>query len=69
MQHFNINDPAQRASVTPVHLGEGPAPQLGSDLGLKSPGLWSNLKDFLTERSIKLPKNVQPAVFHTDGSE
>jgi TonB family protein len=34
---------------------------------LKSPGLWSNLRDFLTERSVKLPKNVRPAVFHTDG--
>jgi periplasmic protein TonB len=66
MQHFKINDPAQRSQV-PTNLGEGPGARLGSDLGLKAPGLWSNLRDFLTERSIKLPKNVHPAVFHTDG--
>jgi len=66
MQHFNINDPAQRSSGS-VNLGAGPAPSLGSDLGLKAPGLWSNLKDFLTERSIRLPQGARPTVFHTDG--
>jgi protein TonB len=66
MQEFNI-DPAQRTNVPPVHLGEGPEARLGSDLGLRSPGLWSNLKDFLTERSVKIPKNVRQTVFHTDG--
>jgi protein TonB len=67
MQHFKISDPAQRSNVPPVKLPEGPAPRIGSDLGLRAPGLWSNLKDFLTERSIKLPKNARPEVFHTDG--
>jgi TonB family protein len=67
MQHFYISDPAQRSSVPPVRLPEGPEARLASDLGLKSPGLWSNLKDFLTERSIKLPKNFRPTIFHTDG--
>jgi periplasmic protein TonB len=67
MQHFDIKDPAQRSNVSPVKLPEGPAPHLGSDMGLKAPGLWSNLKDFLTERSIKLPKNARATVFHTDG--
>ena len=67
MQQFNIKDPAQRSNVPPVKLPEGPAPQLGSDLGLKAPGLWSNLKDFLTERSVKVPKNAQQTVFRTDG--
>jgi protein TonB len=67
MQHFNIQDPAKRSHVTPVKLPEGPAPRIGSDLGLKAPSLWSNLKDFLTERSIKLPKDTGQAVFHTEG--
>jgi TonB family protein len=67
MQHFNISDPAQRSNVPPVKLPEGPAPSLGSDLGLKAPGLWSNLKDFLTERSIKVPKNARGAIFTTSG--
>jgi TonB family protein len=67
MQDFNISDPAQRSNVPPVRLPEGPEVRLGSDLGLKAPGLWSNLKDFLTERSIKIPKNTRPTVFRTDG--
>jgi protein TonB len=67
MQQFNINDPAKRANAGPVNLGPGPEARLGSDLGLASPGLWSNLKDFLTERSIKLPKGTSQAVFHTEG--
>src|SRR5882672_11440293 len=67
MQHFNIKNPAQRSNVPPVQLPEGPELRLGSDLGLKAPGLWSNLKDFLTERSIKVPKNARQTVFRTDG--
>lgn len=67
MQELKISQPAQRSDVRPVRLPEGPAPRLGSDLGLKSHGLWSNLKDFLTERSIKIPRNARPTVFHTDG--
>jgi periplasmic protein TonB len=67
MQHFNIKDPAQSSKAPSVKLPEGPVPQLGSDLGLKAPGLWSNLKDFLTERSVKVSKNAQQTVFRTDG--
>ena len=67
MQHFKISQPAQRSDVPPVRLPAGPAPHLGSDLGLKAPGLWSNLKDFLTERSIKVPRNARQTVFRTDG--
>src|SRR3954469_17120419 len=67
MQHFKIEDPAQKANTPAIRLPEGPAPRIGSDLGLKAPGLWSNLKDFLTERSVKLPRGVRPAVFHTEG--
>ncbi len=67
MQLFRIEDPAQRRNITPLRLPPGPAPRIGSDLGLKAPGLWSNLKDFLTERSVKLPRGARPAVFHTDG--
>jgi periplasmic protein TonB len=67
VQHLHIFDPAERFKAPPVKLPEGPAPRLGSDLGLTAPGLWSNLKDFLTERSIKIPKNARPPVFYTAG--
>jgi len=67
MQEFKIRNPAQPSNATPVRLPEGPEPRLGSDLGLTAPGLWSNLKDFLTERSIKVPKSAQQTVFRTDG--
>jgi len=32
-----------------------------------APSFWDNLKDFLTERSIKLPRNAQQQVFRRDG--
>jgi periplasmic protein TonB len=67
MQEFKISEPAERSNVTPVRLPEGPDIHLGSDLGLKAPGLWSNLKDFLTERSIKVPRNARQTVFRNDG--
>jgi len=67
MQHFKISEPTQRSNVSPVRLPEGPEARLGSDLGLKSPGLWSNLKDFLTERSVKVPRGARPTVFRNDG--
>src|SRR5262245_57372497 len=67
MQHFNIQDPAQRSSTPKVNLGEGPGARLGTEATLKAPGLWSNLKDFLTERSVKVPKNARGAVFTTSG--
>jgi TonB family protein len=67
MQHFNIDDPAKRANTGHVNLGPGPEARLGTESNLKSAGLWSNLKDFLTERSIKLPKGARQTVFHTEG--
>ena len=67
MQEFKISQPAQRSDASRVRLPQGPAPRLGSDLGLKAPGLWSNLKDFLTERTVKVPKNARQTVFRTDG--
>ncbi len=67
MQEFKISQPAQRSDVPRVRLPEGPAPRLGSDLGLKSHGLWSNLKDFMSERSVKVPRNARQTVFRTDG--
>jgi len=67
MQEFKINQTAQRPGVPPVRLPAGPAPRLGSDLGLRAPGLWTNLKDFLTERSVKVPRNARQQVFRTYG--
>ena len=67
MQEFKISQPAQRSDAPRVRLPQGPAPRLGYDLGLRAPGLWSNLKDFLTERTVKVPKNARQTVFRTDG--
>jgi TonB family protein len=67
MGNLKIGQPAPSSDTPRVRLPEGPAPRLGSDLGLKSAGLWSNLKDFLTERSVKIPKNARQVVFRTDG--
>ena len=50
-----------------MRLAEGLAPRLGSDLGLSAPGFLANLKDFLTERSVKVPRNARQQVFHTYG--
>ena len=67
MQQFKISQPTQSSNAPRVRLPQGPVPRLGSDLGLKAPGLWSNLKDFLTERTVKVPKNARQTVFRTDG--
>jgi periplasmic protein TonB len=60
------SDPATPAPKVTLPAGEA-APRLG---GLQKPlsrGFLSNLKDFLAERPIKLPKNGKGAVFSPEG--
>jgi protein TonB len=45
----------------------GPAPRLGGSIKPLSRGFLSNLRDFLTERPIKLPKNGKASVFTPEG--
>src|ERR1044072_4741209 len=68
MQQFNVNPAVPRDSDNPhLYVGPGPAPRLGAPPHLKPPSFYSNLKEFLTERSIKFPKNSKGQAFHTEG--
>jgi TonB family protein len=68
MQQFRIsptNDP--NTPHAHVELGPGSTPGFSPHPRLIAQGFWGNLKDFLTERSIKLPRNAQQQVFRRDG--
>lgn len=65
MQQFRI-DPTHNSSA-PVQLGVGDAPSFTPHPHLIAQGFWSNLKDFLTERAIRLPRNAKQQVFRRDG--
>jgi TonB family protein len=68
MQQFRIsptNDP--NAPAAHVELGPGTTPGFSPHPRLIAQSFWGNLKDFLTERSIKVPRNAQQQVFRRDG--
>src|SRR5580658_9621414 len=66
-RQFKINPIARDPEASKVRLPEGTSvPRLTSSKQLESPSLWSNLKDFLTERPVKLPSGA-PEAFHTEG--
>jgi periplasmic protein TonB len=69
MEKLSINpSPGDPKSVKPpITMGTGAAPRFGSDSDLRSPGLVRNLKDFLSERPVKLPRNARPRIFYTEG--
>src|SRR5580704_696081 len=68
MKQFTINPIEPDPDASQVRLPPGTsAPRLTSSKQLESPGLWSNLKDFLTERPIKVPKGARQEVFRRDG--
>ena len=68
MQHFDINSTDRDAKIAPIQLADGTfAPRLTPEAELRAPGFWTNLKDFLTERSVKLPRNARADVFQTAG--
>jgi periplasmic protein TonB len=67
MQQYKFNPIARDPQGQGVQLGPGEAPRLGAPPQLKPPTFWSNLKDFLTERAVRFPRNSRAPVFHTDG--
>lgn len=68
MQEFRIESGQNSgASNPPLQLGAGPAPSFSAHPRLIPQTFWGNLKDFLTERSIKLPRNARQQVFRRDG--
>jgi TonB family protein len=67
MERLNLN-PAPGANTAHVNLAPGSsAPRFAPTRRLQSPGFWTNLKDFLTERSIRIPRNAHQEVFYTEG--
>ena len=42
-------------------------PRFGAERRLNAPTFWTNLKDFLTERSVRVPRSAQQEVFRSDG--
>src|SRR3977135_4333548 len=63
----SINPFRDPLNSPPVQLPAGAPPKLGAPAHLKPPTFWSNLKDFLTERSVKFPRHSAGQVFHTQG--
>ena len=67
MPSLSLNQTARDPNALPTQLPPGVVPRLGADRTLSSPSFWTNLKDFLTERPVKLPQNGRPGAFHTEG--
>ena len=65
MQRLNLTrrDP----QTAHLNLGKGSTPSFAPSRQLQSSGFWTNLKDFLTERSIRIPRNARQQVFYTEG--
>src|ERR1700724_506508 len=68
MQTFNINPTARDPQTDAVQLPAGQSgPRFAPGRQLRPPSFWTNLKDFLTERSVRVPRNAQQDVFRNDG--
>jgi protein TonB len=68
MQTFNIIPTARDPQTDAVQLPAGQSgPRFAPGRQLRPPSFWTNLKDFLTERSVRLPRNAQQDVFRNDG--
>src|ERR1700681_3366365 len=68
MQTFNINPTARDPQTDAVQLPAGQSgPRFAPGRQLRPPSFWTNLKDFLTERSVRLPRNAPQDVFRNDG--
>jgi protein TonB len=68
MQTFNINPTARDPQAAPVQLPAGSStPRFAPGRQLRPPSFWTNLKDFLTERSVKVSSNGHQEVFRNDG--
>ena len=68
MQRLNLNPTTRDPQTTHLNLGSGPLRlRLRPSRRLESSSFWTNLKDFLTERSIRVPRNARQQVFYTEG--
>lgn len=68
MERLNLNPVSRSAETAHLNLPSGAsAPAFRPSRRLQSPTFWTNLKDFLTERSIRVPKNARQEVFYTEG--
>jgi TonB family protein len=66
MQQFKINPSDAKAAPLQLAAGET-VPRLAPPAELRPPSFWTNLKDFLTERSVKLPPGAHADVFESQG--
>src|SRR5438067_2478379 len=68
MQRLNLSFTTRSPEAAHTNLLAGSStPSFAPSRRLQSPSFWTNLKDFLTERSIRVPRNARQQVFHTDG--
>ena len=67
MDRMNLNPTARDPQAPKAAVSAGSAPRLGPPPHLVSDSFWTNLKDFLTERAIKIPRNAPQNVFRADG--
>ena len=67
MQRLNLNPTTSAPQSAHLNLGSGPTPSFAPSRRLQSSSFWTNLKDFLTERSIRIPRNARQQVFYTEG--
>jgi len=70
MQGLNLNPTLRDPNTAHLNLSPGSTtPSFGRSRRLESPTFWTNLKDFLTERSVRVPRNAPQEVFYTEGIE
>lgn len=68
MERLNLNPTTRGTERAHLNLPAGSSiPSFGSSRRLQSPGFWTNLKDFLTERSIRVSSKAKQQVFYTEG--
>jgi len=67
MQQLRINAAVGDPKAPALKLPSGSTPAFSPHPRLLAQGFWDNLRDFLTERSVKLPCNARQQVFRRDG--
>src|SRR5690242_7739671 len=68
MQRLNLSFTTRSPEAAHANLVPGSStPSFAPSRRLQSPSFWTNLKDFLTERSIRVPRNARQQVFYTEG--
>jgi len=68
MERLNLSFTTRGPETAHSNLAPGTStPSFAPSRRLESPTFWKNLKDFLTERSIRVPRNAPQEVFYTEG--